>query len=78
MATFTAGESKRLQLLVERKNGKPHECGLPLGTQDDSVLELFYKDLVQPYDLKEGLIHEGLSDYATHRLSVKTLSTILH
>lgn len=35
-----------------------------LCTQDDSVLELFYKDLVQLYDLKEVLIHEDLSDYA--------------
>jgi len=32
-------------------------------TQDDSVLELFHKDLVQIYDLKETLKHEGLSDY---------------
>ena len=35
-----------------------------LCTQDDSVLELFYKDLVQLYGLKEVLIHEDLSDYA--------------
>ena len=34
--------------------------------QDDSVLELFYKDLVQLYDLKDVLTHEGLSDYATN------------
>ena len=39
-------------------------------TQDDSVLELFYKDLVQLYDLKDVLKHEGLSDYATnHHIS---------
>lgn len=39
-------------------------------THDDSVLELFYKDLVQLYDLKDVLKHEGLSDYATnHHIS---------
>ena len=32
-------------------------------THDEPVLELFYKDLVLLYDLKETLKHEGLSDY---------------
>jgi len=33
-------------------------------TLDDSVLELFQKDLVTLYDLKEPLLREGLIDYS--------------
>jgi len=32
-------------------------------TRDDSVLELFYKDLYQLYDLKDILKHEGIDNY---------------
>ena len=32
-------------------------------TQDDSILELFYKDLYQLYDLKETFEHEGIDKY---------------
>ena len=32
-------------------------------TQDDSVIELFYKDLYQLYDLKETFEHEGIDKY---------------
>jgi hypothetical protein len=49
----------------KNKNERQSFDALSLCTQDDSVLELFYKDLVQLYDLKEVLKHEGLSDYAT-------------
>lgn len=37
---------------------------LPLSTLEDSVLELFQKDLVALYDLKEPLLREGLIDYS--------------
>jgi hypothetical protein len=50
---------------VKTKNERQPFDYLPLCTQDDSILELFYKDLVQLYDLKDVLKHEGLSDYAT-------------
>ncbi len=56
--------------VVKNKNERQPFDYLPLCTQDDSVLELFYKDLVQLYDLKDVLKHEGLSDYATnHHIS---------
>jgi hypothetical protein len=56
--------------VVKNKNERQPFGYLPLCTQDDSVLELFYKDLVQLYDLKDVLKHEGLSDYATnHHIS---------
>jgi hypothetical protein len=32
-------------------------------TQDDSVLELFYKDLHLLYDLKNAFEHEGIDNY---------------
>jgi len=32
-------------------------------TRDDSVLELFYKDLCKLYDLKDTLEHEGIDKY---------------
>jgi hypothetical protein len=54
----------------KNKNERQSFDALSLCTQDDSVLELFYKELVQLYDLKDVLIHEGLSDYATnHHIS---------
>ena len=44
--------------------------GISHGTQDDSVLELIYKDLEQLYDFKDVLKHEVLSDYAmNHHIS---------
>ena len=55
---------------LENKNERQPFGYLPLCTQDDSALELFYKDLVKLYDLKDVLKHEGLSDYATnHHIS---------
>ena len=48
---------------MKNKNGNPTFEGFPFGTHDEPVLELFYKDLVLLYDLKETLKHEGLSDY---------------
>ena len=36
------------------------------GTQDDSVLELLYKDLVQLYELRIPLKQEGLSNYSVN------------
>ena len=49
-------------------------------THDDSVLELFYKDLVLLYDLKETLKHEGLSDYVENPQYLKRNKTnqLLH
>ena len=35
----------------------------PFCTRDDSVLELFYKDLYKLYDLKDTLEHEGIDNY---------------
>jgi len=35
----------------------------PFCTRDDSVLELFYKDLYKLYDLKDILEHEGIDNY---------------
>ena len=32
-------------------------------TQDDSILELFYKDLYLLYDLKETFEYEGIDKY---------------
>ena len=32
-------------------------------TRDDSVLELFYKDLYKLYDLKDTFKHEGIDNY---------------
>ena len=43
-------------------------------TRDDSVLELFYKDLYQLYDLKETLKHEGIDNYPLSSLSSFRLS----
>ncbi len=51
-----------------------------MSTHDDSVLELFYKDLVVLYDLKETLKHEGLSDYVEKTPYLKRNATkqLLH
>ena len=49
---------------AKNKNGRQSFDHLPLSTLDDSVLELFKKDLVDLYDLKEPLLREGLIDYA--------------
>ena len=35
-------------------------------TQDESVLELLYKDLVQLYELRIPLKQEGLSNYSVN------------
>ena len=35
----------------------------PFCTRDDSVLELFYKDLYKLYDVKDTLEHEGIDNY---------------
>ena len=43
-------------------------------TRDDSVLELFYKDLYKLYDLKETLKYEGIDNYPLSSLSSFRLS----
>ena len=47
----------------ENKNRRLSFDNLPLCTQDNSVLELFYKDLVLLYELRIPLKKEGLSNY---------------
>ena len=42
-------------------NTPPKKGGL--STRDDSVLELFHKDLYKIYDLKDTLEHEGIDNY---------------
>ena len=49
---------------TKNKNGRLSFDNIPLSNFDDSVLELFKKDLVDLYDLKEPLLREGLIDYA--------------
>ena len=49
---------------IKNKNGRLSFDNIPLSTLDDSVLELFQKDLVALYDLKEPLLREGLIDYS--------------
>ena len=44
---------------VKNKNERQPFDYLPLCTQDDSVLELFYKDLYQLYKLKIQLQFRG-------------------
>ena len=45
-----------------------------MSTHDDSVLELFYKDLYQLYNLKNTLEAEGLDNYVIdHDRTAKTL-----
>ena len=43
-------------------------------TRDDSVLELFHKDLYKLYDLKETLKYEGIDNYPLSSLSSFRLS----
>ena len=43
-------------------------------TRYGSVLELFYKDLYQLYDLKDILEHEGIDNYPLSSLSSFRLS----
>ena len=45
------------------KNERQSYDYLPLSTQDNSVLELFYKDLHLLYDLKNAFEHEGIDNY---------------
>ena len=45
------------------KNKKAETFVSAFCTQDESVLELLYKDLVQLYDLRIPLKQEGLSNY---------------
>ncbi len=41
-----------------KKNGKQSFESLPFCTQDESVLELLYKELVQLYELRTSLKRE--------------------
>ena len=43
-------------------------------TREDSVLELFYKDLYKLYDLKDTLEHEGIDNYPHSSLDSLGLS----
>ena len=55
-----------LKIRIQRyKKQKPPHFWEGLSTLDDSVLELFQKDLVTLYDLKEPLLREGLIDYSS-------------
>ena len=55
-----------LQMKVQRyKKQKPPHFWEGLSTLDDSILELFQKDLVALYDLKEPLLREGLINYSS-------------
>jgi hypothetical protein len=51
---------------LKQKNGKQSFESLPFCTQDESVLELLYKDLVQLYELRIPLKQEGLSNYSVN------------
>ena len=51
---------------IKNKNGRESFDNLPFCTQDESVLELLYKDLVQLYDLRIPLKQEGLSNYSVN------------
>ena len=50
------------------------------GTHDDSVLELFYKDHYQLYNLKSTLEAEGLDNYVIdhHRTEITNNNSLLH
>ena len=58
--------SKSISVLesLKNKNGRLSFDNLPLCTQEESVLELLYKDLVQLYELRIPLKQEGLSNYS--------------
>ena len=45
------------------KNERQYYDYLPLSTLENSVLELFYKDLHLLYDLKNTFEHEGIDNY---------------
>ena len=49
-------------------------------THDDSVLELFYKDLYQLYNLKSTLEAEGLDNYVIdhNRTEITNSNSLLH
>ena len=49
---------------LKNKNERLSFDNLPLCTQDESVLELLYKDLLLLYDLRIPLKQEGLSNYS--------------
>ena len=49
--------------MYENKNERQSYDYLPFSTQDDSILELFYKNLYQLYDLKETFEEEGIDKY---------------
>ena len=53
--------------------------GEGFSTQDESVLELLYKDLLLLYDLRIPLTQEGLSNYPInpHFLRDKRTNTLL-
>ena len=48
---------------MKKKNERQSYDYLPLSTLDNSVLELFYKDLHLLYDLKNAFEHEGIDNY---------------
>jgi hypothetical protein len=62
------------------KNGRQSFDYLSLSTHDDSVLELFYKDLYQLYNLKNTLEAEGLDNYVIdyHRTERTNSNSLLH
>ena len=51
-----------------------------MSTHDDSVLELFYKDLYQLYNLKNTLEAEGLDNYVIdhHRKERTSSNSLFH
>ena len=73
-------EVEAFLLAICNKKAFEDKSSKAFSTQDDSVLELFYKDLVLLYDLKETLKHEGLSDYVENPQYLKrnTPNQLLH
>jgi len=65
--------------ILTKKNGRESFDNLPFCTQDNSVLEPFYKDLVLLYELRIPLKKEGLSNYPINPyfLREKQVNTIL-
>ena len=51
-----------LQAYENKNERQSYDC-LPLSTLDNSVLELFYKDLHLLCDLKNAFDHEGIDNY---------------
>lgn len=62
------------------KNGRQSFGYLPLCSHDDSVLELFYRDLYQLYNLKSTLEAEGLDNYVIDhkRTEITNSNSLLH